>query len=125
MQLGERYFDNRLFVEGIRESIISLGQLDAEGCRTELSHGKVKVFGPSGNFKFSAFLHNGHYFLDTQFYFGPNIFEAKNAGNASTFAITDAKNDNTAELWHCQMGHANLPDIKRLQHLALGVQLSS
>ena len=43
---------------------------------------------------------------------------------ATTFAVADAKVDNSAELWHCRMVHANMPDIKRLQHLALGVQIS-
>ena len=68
MQLGNIFFENTLFVEGIRETIISLGQLDKQGCRTELSGGKMKVFGPNGEFMFSAFLHNGRYFLDTEFY---------------------------------------------------------
>ena len=66
MQFGNRFFDGALFVEGIRETIISMGQLDQQGCSTELCGGKMKVFGPNGDFMFSAFLHNGRYFLDTK-----------------------------------------------------------
>ena len=62
MQLGIIFFDDTLFIDGIREIIISLGQLDRQGCRIESSCGVMKIFGPDGTFMFSAFLHNGRYF---------------------------------------------------------------
>ena len=62
MQLGDISFRNTIFVPGIRETIISLGQLDKEGCTTQISRGKMKVFGTSGELLFLAFLHNGHDF---------------------------------------------------------------
>ena len=73
MVLGDLCFSNTVFVEGIRETIISLGQLDEEGCTTQMSKGKMSVFGPAGDFLFSAFLHNGRYFLDTNFYYGQGV----------------------------------------------------
>ena len=125
MQLGNIFFDDTLFVDGICETIISLGQLDQQGCRIESSRGVMKVFGPDGTFMFSAFLHNGRYFLDTQFYYGPNILkQVSNGGSVSAFAVSDARHDNSAELWHCRMGHVNYPDMKRLQRLATGVQIA-
>ena len=108
MQFGDIFFYNTLFVEGKGETIISLGQLDQQRCKIEMSGGKIKVFGPGDVFMFSAFLHNGRYFLDTQFYYGPNILTKKNTGEAvSAFTVSDAKHDNSAELWHCKMGHVN------------------
>ena len=59
MQVGDLQFENMVFVPGIRETIISLGQLDKEGCSTTLSSGKLSVYGSDGGFLFSAFLHNG------------------------------------------------------------------
>ena len=44
MQLCNMFFEDTVFVPGIREIIIFLGQLDQEGCRTEMSKGKMKVF---------------------------------------------------------------------------------
>ena len=123
MVLGDLCFSNTVFVEGIRETIISLGQLDEEGCTTQMSKGKMSVFGPAGDFLFSAFLHNGRYFLDTNFYYGQGVATPTTVNGATMFAISDAKIDNSAELWHCRMGHANMPDIRRLQHLALGVNI--
>ena len=61
-----------------------------------MAGGKMKVF---EDFMFSACLHNGRYFLDTKFYYGPNILTKKSGGGAvSAFAISDTKYDNTAEL---------------------------
>ena len=92
----------------------------------ESSRGVMKVYGPDGAFMFSAFLHNGRYFLDTQFYYGPNILkQVSNGGSVSAFAVSDARHDNSAELWHCRMGHVNYPDMKRLQRLATGVQIAA
>ena len=126
MQLGNIFFDDTLFVDGIRETIISLGQLDQQGCRIESSRGVMKVYGPDGTFMFSAFLHNGRYFLDTQFYYGPNILkQVSNGGSVSAFAVSDARHDNSAELWHCRLGHVNYPDMKRLTRLATGVQIAA
>jgi len=85
----------------------------------------MKVFGTSGELLFSAFLHNGRYFLDTSYYYGPNIVQPTRVDGVDAFVVADAKVDNSAELWHCRMGHANMPDIRRLQHLALGVQIPS
>ena len=125
MQLGDISFRDTIFVPGLRETIISLGQLDKEDCTTQTSRGKMKVFGTSGELLFSAFLHNGRYFLDTSYYYGPNIVQPTRVNGVDAFVVADAKVDNSAELWHCRMGHANMPDIRRLQHLALGVQIPS
>ena len=84
----------------------------------------MRVFDKSGNFLFSAFLHNGRYFLDTEFYFGPNIVQKVQSDSATSFAVSDAVYDNSAELWHCRLGHVNVPDMKRLQNLAFGISLA-
>ena len=102
-----------------RETFISLGQLDNEGCSTTLSSGTLSVHGSTGEFLFSAFLHNGRYFLDTLFYFGRGILEERRRGDNSVFAVADYQHDNKAELWHCRLGHVNLPDVWRLQTSAL------
>ena len=78
----------------------------------------MRVFGPSGEFLFSAVLHNGRYFLDTNFYYGLGITQFTQLNGTTTFAISDARIDKHAELWHCRMGHANMPDIKRVQHFS-------
>ena len=72
----------------------------------------MKVFGPSGNLLFSAFLHNGQYLLDTLYYYGPNIVQPTQVDGVDAFVVADAKVENSAELWHCRMGHANMPDIR-------------
>ena len=73
MTLGNLSFAGTVFVPGLRETILSLGQLDAQGCTTEIKHGKLHVSAPDGTFLFSAFLHNGRYFLDSKYYYGPTI----------------------------------------------------
>ena len=39
LQLGQLFFHNAMFVPGLRETIISLGALDKEGCTTQISMG--------------------------------------------------------------------------------------
>ena len=73
LQLGQLFFENAVFVPGLRETIISLGQLDAQGCSTKITKGKMEVYSPEHQFLFSAFLHAGRYFLDTEFYYGHSI----------------------------------------------------
>ena len=41
LQLGQLYFSNTAFVPGLRETILSLGQLDKEGCTTRISGGAI------------------------------------------------------------------------------------
>ena len=82
-----------------RETIISLDALDKEGCTTQISKGRLRVYLPTGNFMFSAFLHAGRYFLDTEFYYGYAIQKKEQA-----MILTDAKYDNTAELWVVVLG---------------------
>ena len=59
MTVGDLQFTSTVFVPGIRETIISLGQLDKEGCTTTLSQGKLSVDDCTytGEVLFSAFLH--------------------------------------------------------------------
>jgi len=116
MTLGNLSFAGTVFVPGLRETILSLGQLDAQGCTTEIKHGKLHVSAPDGTFLFSAFLHNGRYFLDSKYYYGPTIHETVDA-----MILTDAPYDNTAELWHCRLGHVNQADLKRMQSVAQGI----
>ena len=75
---------------------------------------------------FSAFLHNRRYFLGTEFYYGLSILKkVSNGGSVSAFAVSDAKHDNSAELWHCRIGHVNYPGMKRLKRLATGVWIAA
>ena len=50
MTVGDLRLNNTVFVPGIREIIISLGQLDKEGCTTTLSKGKWSVYNFDGEF---------------------------------------------------------------------------
>ena len=68
---------------------------------------------PDGTFLFSAFLHNGRYFLDGKYYHGPTIHDT-----ADAMILTDAPCDCMAELWHCQLGHVNQTDLRRMQSVA-------
>ena len=77
LQLGQLYFSNTAFVPGLHETILSLRQLDKEGCSTKISWGQLEVYSPSGQFLFSAFLHAGHYFLDSSYYYGPAIQKSR------------------------------------------------
>ena len=106
---------------GLRETIISLGQLDQQGCVTKISGGKLLVYSPSGEFLFSAFLHNGRYFLDSEFYYGPTI---RRSANESVMILSDATCENSAELWHCRMGHVNWPGLKHLTKVAAGISIT-
>ena len=115
LQLGQLYFSNTAFVPGLRETILSLGQLDKEGCTTKISGGRLEVYSPSGLFLFSAFLHAGRYFLDSSHYYGPTIQRTDTA-----MMLRDASYDNSAELWHCRMGHVNWPGLKNLQQVSTG-----
>ena len=47
LQLGQLFFEDAVFVPGLRETIISLGQLDAQGCSTEITKGKMEVYSRS------------------------------------------------------------------------------
>ena len=67
MRLGNLFFEDALYVEGLRETVLSLGQLDSMGCKTIISSGKMEVHGHSG-LMFTAFLFQGRYFLDEKFY---------------------------------------------------------
>ena len=84
------------YVPGLRETILSLGQLDRDGCQMTILGGTMQVKSPSGEFMFSAFLHNGRYFLDQQFYYGP-VADITD----TVMILRDASYDNSAELWHC------------------------
>ena len=53
-------------------------------------------------------------FLDAELYYEPSVF-----------AVSDAKHDNSAELWHCKMGHVNYPGMKRLQRLATCIHIAA
>ena len=98
-----------MYVPGLRETLISLGVLDKEGC-TKILNGAIQVFSPSGEFLFSAFLHLGRYFLDSSFYYGPVIQHRE-----TSMILSDAAYDNTAERWHCRLqGHVNWPDRKHM-----------
>ena len=81
------------------------------------------IYDSTGEFFFSAFLHNGRYFLDTPFYFCSGISGSNAGDDSSVFAVTDYQHENKAELWHCRLGHVNLPDLKRLQTSSLGVHI--
>ena len=99
MQLGHIFFDNTLFVEGILETIISLGQLNQQGCRTELSGGKMKVFGPNGEFIIHVFCFSPHWEVLTIYiyiYIRHTVFlrtKYTTGGSASVFAVSDAKHN--------------------------------
>ena len=67
MRLGNLFFEDALYVEGLRETVLSLGQLDSMGCKTIISSGKMEVHGHSG-LMFIAFLFQGRYFLEEKFY---------------------------------------------------------
>ena len=64
---GSSFLTTQLMCLGYAKSL-SLGQLDRAGCQTSISDGTMHVKSPSGEFLFSAFLHNGRDFLDQQFY---------------------------------------------------------
>ena len=119
LQLGQLYFSDMAFVPGLRETILSLGQLDKEGCTTKISGGRLEVYSPSGLFLFSAFLHAGRYFLDSSHYYGPTIQRTDTA-----MMLRDASYDNSAKLWHCRMGHVNWPGLKNLQQVSTGIALA-
>ena len=89
------------FVLGLRETMLSSGQLDKEGCSTKISWGQLEVYSPSGQFLFSVFQHAGWYFLDSSYCYGPVI---QRTGTVLAMVLQDASYDNSAELWHCQMG---------------------
>ena len=110
-----------MFVPGLREKNFSLGQQDQQGCVTKIPNGKLLVYSPSGEFLFSAFLHNGRYFLDSEFYNGPAICKHD---TESVMILADAICDNTAELWHCRMGHVNWPGLKHLTKVADGISIA-
>ena len=54
LQLGQLFFEDAVFGPGLRETIISLGQVDAQGCSTKIAKGKMEVSEEisSNNFKF-------------------------------------------------------------------------
>ena len=41
--LGRLIFDHTAYVPGLRETILSLEQLDRDGCQTTISDGKMHV----------------------------------------------------------------------------------
>ena len=55
LQLGQLFFEDVVFVPGLRETFILVGQLDAQGCSTKIMQGKMEVYSPSNQFLFSAF----------------------------------------------------------------------
>ena len=55
LQLGQLIFEDTVFVPGLRETIISLGQLDAQGCSTKIVQGKMEVYSLTNHFLLSAF----------------------------------------------------------------------
>ena len=59
LQLGQLFFEDAVFVPGLRETIILVGQLDAQDCSTKIVKRKLEVYLPSNHFVFSAFLHAG------------------------------------------------------------------
>ena len=38
--------------------------------------------------------------------------------------LADAVIDNSAELWHCRMGHVNWPGLRHLTKVATGISIS-
>ena len=89
---------------GFRETILSLGQLDAQGYSTKIDKGKMHVFSPTGEFMFSAYLHAGRYFLDSEFYYG---YSVRKLEQEHAMILADAVVQNSAELWHCRIGHVS------------------
>ena len=82
-----------MFVPGLQETILSLGQLGAEGCSTKITKGTMQVFSPAaGEFMFSAFLHAGRYFLDSDHYCS---YTVKKMEKEHTMILADA----TVETW--------------------------
>ena len=59
LQLGQLYFEDTVFVPGLRETILSLGQLDQQGCVTKISGGKLLVYSPPGGFYSQLFYTTG------------------------------------------------------------------
>ena len=59
LQLGQLYFEDTVFVPGLRETILSLGQLDQQGCVTKITGGKLLVYSTSGGFYSQLFCITG------------------------------------------------------------------
>ena len=98
LQLGQLFFEDTVFVPGLWKTIISLGQFDAQGCSTKTLKGKMEVYSPTNQFLFSAFLHAGKYFLNTEIYSGHAIKKQEHSK-----ILADAVIDNCTELWHCRL----------------------
>ena len=62
MQFGDIFFKDTIFVPDIEVTIFSLGHLDGEGCRTEMSNERWVYLVHLGIFLFTAFLRNGAIF---------------------------------------------------------------
>jgi hypothetical protein len=101
---------NVLKIEGLARNLISEGQLDAKGCVITTKGGTKTVYGPDGKVCFTAIKMNGLYVFE------PTKLEVFLAGSRPTSSL---------ELWHMRMGHLNVHDLRKLQHLATGMELSS
>ena len=100
---------NVLKIEGLARNLISEGQLDAKGCVIDTQDGRKTIHGPDGGVCFTAVKMQGLYVYE------PTRLEAFLAGSKPTSAL---------ELWHMQMGHLNVHDLRLLPTLANGIQMA-
>ena len=102
-----------LFVPGLMWTLISESRIEVEGGSMSSSSGVRKIFDQSGKLIISARLSEHTYVIEPQ---STPISYVENAN----YAIADATVANTADLWHCRLGHLNFQDMVRLKRISTG-----
>ena len=105
-----------LFVLGLMWTLISEPRIEMEGASMTSSKGIRKIFDSDGKLIISAHMHQHTYLLDRS---TTPISYAETSNNA-----TDARVTNTADLWHCRLGHLNYQDMVKLKQIATGIDFS-
>ena len=100
-----------LFVPGLMWTLISEPRIEMEGASMTSSKGIRKIFDSDGKLIISAHMHQHTYLLDRS-------TTPISYAETSNYAIADARVTNTADLWHCHLGHLNYQDIVKLKQIS-------
>ena len=106
-----------LFVPGLMWTLISEPRIEQEGGSMASAKGTRTIFDASGALIISAALTENTYLLSQQTYPISYVEQAN-------YALADAPIANTADLWHCRLGHLNYQDMVKLKAVATGIEFS-
>ena len=95
-----------LFVPGLMWTLISEPRIEMDGGSMTSSKGVRHIFDSDGKIMIIAHMDNHTYLLD-------KYSTRVSYSEASNYAVADAKYANTADLWHCRLGHLNFQDMQK------------